>query len=116
MIRALAPLDDKIMMELQEWWDETAHNDLAKNIDKIREYGSTDLIIMGMAMEVPAFKRGEILVATGIQRAITFYLLGKIARAISAWDNGQIPSEDTLYDITFYSMMLRRVRETGRWP
>ncbi|HET7713860.1 MAG TPA: hypothetical protein VFK94_06495 [Patescibacteria group bacterium] len=106
----MAPLDDKQMKEVYDWWINTAATDFNKNREKIKEYGAKDLEIMGVAIA------DHTNMATGMEQAIGFYLLGKIARAISAWNNERAPSDDTLYDITFYGMMLRRVREVGRWP
>jgi hypothetical protein len=48
--------------------------------------------------------------------AIAFYLLGKATRVFGAYQRGGRPSDDTWHDLTVYSMMARRVRETGGWP
>jgi len=103
----LTPLE-----ELGFWWGHTFTNDLNDILPKIGEYTSSDLILMGQFMEhwlgLPP--------GSGQEAACLFYALGKVARAVSAYREGRLPSPDTLHDLTVYSMMARRIRETGRWP
>jgi hypothetical protein len=98
--------------ELRQWWKNAAIADLNQILPKISEYTSSDLILMGQFMEhwlgLPA--------GAGQEAACLFYALGKVARAVSAYKEGRLPSEDTLHDLTVYSMRARRIRETGRWP
>jgi hypothetical protein len=99
--------------ELIEWWAETAAADAEAAAAKAEEYGSVDLVIMGAAME-QMLPESEV---DGQELAIGFYLLGKIARALSAYQRGESPSDDTFHDITVYSMMARRLRANGgEWP
>lgn len=89
--------------DLRTWVHERVDADLGSIIPKIFEYGSVDLDIMGQAM------RG------GHEQAIAFYLLGKVSRAISAFEAGHGPSDDTIKDTLIYSIMLRFVHERGYW-
>ncbi len=94
---------------LEQWWTLLAQRDAIAAIAKNAEYGSRDLEIMGAAMVGGADKP---VGPRGVEYALAFYLLGKVARMF-----GDRPaSDDTLRDICTYAMMLRRVRETGRWP
>jgi hypothetical protein len=104
---------------LSEWWQETSAADLIKATAKAEEYGSSDLEIMGKAMEslYPGHEDmdPESLRRTGIEMAIAFYNLGKAARMFGAFARGTGPSDDTWHDTTVYSMMARRVRACGTW-
>jgi len=42
-----------------------------------------------------------------------FYLTGKIARAMSALERSDNPSDDTLFDATVYAMFARAYLERG---
>lgn len=97
------------MKELADWWKDTSHDDLAGCLDKTAEYGARDLEVMGAAM---AGAEGSL----GIEEAIAFYVLGKAARLTQAYREGREPDIDSWVDLTVYSMMARRVRESGGWP
>jgi hypothetical protein len=99
--------------ELIAWWTETAASDAGAAAAKAEEYGAVDLVIMGTVLE-SMLPESEV---DGQELAIAFYLLGKIARALSAYQRGETPSDDTYHDITVYSMMARRIRANGgEWP
>ena len=102
------------MSELGAWWAEVSADDVIPAEIKAKEYGSLDLRIIGSTM------RGMIGIAPGVvsdeEIGIVFYQLGKIARAVSAIASGRKPSDDTWHDMTVYSMMVRRVRDSGEWP
>jgi hypothetical protein len=53
---------------------------------------------------------------SGAEAATLWYALGKVARAVAAYREGRLPSDDTLHDLSVYAMMARRIRQTGRWP
>jgi hypothetical protein len=93
----------------KRWWIETSEEDCNAYQAKAREYGSADLEVMGVAMEK---LHPNVLMTreTGIEMALAFYLLGKIARMIGGYAVGQRPSDDTLHDIVVYAMMVRRRR------
>jgi len=100
--------------ELEGWWAGVSADDVGPASIKAKEYGSLDLVIIGSTL------RGMIGISPDIvsdeEIGIVFYQLGKIARAISAISSGRRPSDDTWHDMTVYSMMVRRVRESGQWP
>lgn len=101
------------MSDLQQWWASVAADDVEPAAIKAKEYGSIDLVIIGRTLREMI---GVGAVASDEEIGILFYTLGKVARAISAISAGARPSDDTWHDITVYSMMVRRVRETGQWP
>lgn len=102
------------IQELWKWWQETSDRDFADGAPKIGEYTAADLEIMGVVMEKWGLAAPE--GGGGTEASIMWYILGKVARAVAAYREGRQPSEDTLHDITYYSMMTRRVRATGEWP
>lgn len=100
--------------DLSAWWTGLAAEDAVPAAIKAKEYGSTDLKIIGRAMREMIGIDPDIV--TDEEIGIAFYALGKIARVISAIGSGSAPSDDTWHDITVYAMMVRRVREVGSWP
>jgi hypothetical protein len=104
--------DNFRVADLREWWRGVSEADFEAGVPKIGEYTAADLQIMGTVMETWGLSAPK----EGIEAAIMFYILGKVARAVAAYREGRQPSIDTLHDITYYSMMARRVRETGEWP
>jgi hypothetical protein len=101
-------------MDLTAWWAATAADDVEPASIKAKEYGSTDLVIIGRTLREMVGINADVV--TDEEIGILFYTLGKVARAISAIGSGSRPSDDTWHDITVYSMMVRRVREVGQWP
>lgn len=106
--------------ELVTWWVRTAERDARTTLPKAVEYGSQDLAMMGAMLVAGGASQWAGADAgdrdrAGMEMAVLFYLHGKIARAISAMQAGRWGSDDTLFDITVYSVMLRRIRETGSW-
>lgn len=103
---------DAIVEDLRDWWNKTAEADFDAMAPKIGEYTSSDLVLMGQFMEhwlgLPD--------GSGAEAATLWYALGKVARAVAAYREGRLPSDDTLHDLSVYAMMARRIRETGRWP
>lgn len=103
--------------DLEPWWRRLTETDIEKTAPKTAEYGSHDLEIMGRTM-VAAYPmpEGADLDRIGQEIAVAFYLLGKVGRLFSAWQNGKEPSSDTIFDLRIYSTMLARIREFGGWP
>lgn len=103
---------ENLVAELRGWWEATTSADFEQMAPKIAEYTASDLTLMGRFLEEwTAMPEG-----TGPEAACAFYLLGKIARAVAAYKDGRLPSDDTLHDIVIYAMMMRRIREKGGWP
>ena len=106
--------------DLEQWWQSVTRNDLEATLPKVAEYGSADLEVMGAAMirlhpNHDAMDEGE-RKQVGLEMAIAFYLLGKVSRLYGAYQSGGQPSDDTWLDASVYSMMGRRVRNSGGWP
>ncbi len=97
--------------ELATWWRVIAESDFNEIQGKIEEYSDSDLLLMGTTL-CPSGTDD----ATKVEAACMFYLLGKAARAVGAYQDGRRPSDDTLHDATTYSMMARRARQSGGWP
>lgn len=97
-----------------------ARDDFEQMLPKLHEYGGTgegssDLRVMGDALaELCGMHDAEDAVKQEL--ACWFYTLGKVARLISDYKQGRSGKPDTWHDITVYSMMARRLQETGRWP
>lgn len=111
---------EKQVEEISAWWQGVAAADAATTAPKAVEYGASDLAIMGKAMEGlfpnlssnPDAAERE---AIGLEMATAFYALGKVARLFGAYQQGRLPGEDSWFDLTVYSMMARRIRQSGRW-
>ncbi len=101
-------------------WVRFTFDDINQAIPKSREYGSAELRYLGEMLDSMAANPLPVDPSVdshmgAYERAISFYLIGKVGRWISALRRGQFVSPDTLLDITTYSMMARLVRFTGRW-
>lgn len=101
---------------LSDWWRRLTNDDIAATLPKVQEYTAADLQIMGDTMRQWMPGGDTQPERWGIEMAIAFYLLGKIARAVAAYREGRVPSDDTLKDIRIYAVMMQRVRDTGGWP
>jgi hypothetical protein len=101
------PQDDP-PAEIQSWWLAVAETDLAAFQPKLRQYGSHDLLVVGMGLN-PNLDRQQ-----AMEAGVAFYVLGKAARAVEAYRNGFSASDDTWHDLTVYSMMARRIQQTGQ--
>lgn len=99
---------------LAEWWRDQAEAEIAPTVDKAVEYGSTDLIDIGMMLGRTMGR--DIEEEEAAELGVFFYLIGKIARWQSAIQRGERPSDDTLFDIGVYVRMAQRIRKTGGWP
>ena len=96
---------------LFRWWRATVEADVLRTVPKIEDYGTRDLEAMGQFLAV-----GRNIQLDPQQAAIygcMYYAVGKIARAIAALERGQDPGEDTLFDLSIYSMMARAYNEQG---
>ncbi|MEM3008298.1 MAG: hypothetical protein QXU32_02505 [Nitrososphaerales archaeon] len=113
---------DARIKNLQSWWIKTATNDFEYMLPKVSEYGgsgqgSADLRIMGDNLAaLMGWEREHIDESTLQELAIWFYVQGKIGRLISDYQQRRPGKADTWHDITVYSMMARRLQETGEWP
>lgn len=104
--------------ELVSWWNNTAAGDLQDSISKIVEYGGSgaayDLIATGH--DLAALNHRRVDDDEAAELAVLYYLSSKVNRMLAAAIDGRRGSNDTALDITFYSLMLRRIRAVGGWP
>lgn len=107
--------------ELADWWLRLAVSDSVATMPKAMEYGgavtdgSADLRVMGYALAELAGMH-DAPEAVKLEMACWFYALGKIARLISDYKAGRSGKSDTWMDLGVYTVMARRIQETGRWP
>lgn len=110
---------------LMAWWLNTSLCDFNAGAPKVEEYGAHDLEIMGAVLGVLIYKDRLNMIFQGRQAtklpvwtelAVWFYVLGKVARLVSDYMAERPGKPDTWHDITFYSMMARRIQESGQWP
>jgi hypothetical protein len=106
--------------EIAGWWVDTAKADAERTVPKAVEYGAADFDLMGQFMV--ALIRDKFigadekeLMQVGRELAVTFYLIGKMGRAVGAYSQGMRPSGDTIFDTRVYAMMWQRIRDTGSW-
>ncbi len=100
--------------QLRAWWTDLAASEVERTVPKAVEYGSTDLIDIGMMLGRTV--RRQVDEEEAAELGVFFYLIGKIARWQSAIERGERPSDDTLFDIGVYVRMAQRIRHSGGWP
>lgn len=120
--KAKAIQDDLVgeAMRIAGWWVDTAKADAERTVPKAVEYGSADFDLMGQFMVALLGDKlngatDEEKMRVGREMAVTFYLIGKMGRAVGAYARGVLPSDDTIFDTRIYAMMWQRIRETGHW-
>jgi hypothetical protein len=94
---------------LSEWWVNHAHQEADRTISKMEEYGAGDLAMIGYSISRIANRkvRDEKQAA---ELGIVFYAIGKIARVITAVEEGRTPSDDTWFDLAVYAKMVLAIR------
>lgn len=119
--------------EISEWWETTAHDEIAQLVSKAREYGGAhraeDLTDLGRSLVEAGVKYGPVIAridgkpvygtmtdAEAQELGCYFYLRGKFARWVAAIKEGRPVSDDTLHDIGVYVRMVQRIRAVGGWP
>ena len=101
-------------IDLATWWRELAEQEIGATVPKAVEYGSTDLLDIGA--QLGRFIGHALTDAQAAEFGCWFYLIGKLARATSALERADWPSDDTIKDIGIYTKMIQRIRATGSWP
>lgn len=98
--------------DLENWWSRQVMSDIERTAPKIEEYGTKDLEAMGrLFAQIRGIEwESDIAAVWGIM----FYAQGKIARAIASLERGEMPSEDTLFDLSVYAMMARSYEARGK--
>ena len=104
--------DRRKPQDIKPWWLGTGLADYESFGPKLAEYGAGDLVAIGQQMAGIAGR--EVDEQQAAELGVFFYLFGKMARWAEALEQGRAVSDDTLHDITVYSMMARRIRQTGR--
>lgn len=111
------PIETDQLMYLHKWMAEHHARLQQMTGEKAHEYGSLDLSIMGASMSKLWPGIGESAPpAAQLQAAIAFYLMGKVARVLSALAEGKPPPTDSWLDAEVYAMMGGYVQEHGQWP
>lgn len=112
------PVEQTPSARLWDWAMSTLEDDLNRTLPKTAEYGNgneyDDLAMFGDI--VNALTQGKLDAKDRKEAGVMLYIGGKVARAISSYAAGQVPSDDTWFDIFIYAMMGRKLRETGTWP
>ena len=98
---------------LEQWWIDHARTEASATIAKMCEYGSGDLVAVGQQVRQLA-DRKPMVDADAMELGCLFYLIGKMERAISAHKRGDLPSDDTWFDIAVYAKMVLAKR-AGVW-
>jgi hypothetical protein len=102
------------------WWLNTSASDFMAAVPKAHEYGGTqggsaDLRLMGDNLaELMGWR--DVSDAIKQELAVWFYAQGKAARLVSDYQQQRPGKADTWHDLTVYSMMARRLQESGNWP
>lgn len=97
--------------DVASWWRRTNADDHLAFVPKFEEYGSEDLVAIGR--NLADILGREVTDAEATELGIYFYLYGKMARWTEAVKDGRAVSDDTLHDLTVYSMMARLNRAGG---
>jgi hypothetical protein len=106
--------------EIADWWGRHAAVTISRTTPKAIQYGASDLDLMGQAMVGMMGDRldgatDEEKAQYGRYAATAFYALGKVARIFGALEQGVLPHPDSEFDLEVYSVMMTRIRDTGRW-
>lgn len=105
---------DRQKAELEGWWRSQAEKEIDATVAKTIEYKGGDLDVIGY--ELARLQGRSVTREEAFELGIYFYLRGKVGRWMSAIENGQRVSDDTIFDIAVYTRMVQRVRTNGAWP
>jgi hypothetical protein len=106
--------EGQLITELRGWWNDLANFEADQVIGKAVEYGSRDLVEIGL--DLARICDRKVSEQEAAELGVYFYLRGKIARWTEAVARGERPSDDTLKDIGVYVRMAQRIRSNGGWP
>lgn len=98
---------------LTTWWLEHAQREADQTVQKMREYGSGDLVAVGAQVAALA-NRGVLSEQQAFEIGCLFYLIGKLERVVSATQRDESASDDTWFDIAIYAKMVQAKR-AGAW-
>lgn len=94
--------------QLSQWWLDHAKTEAAQTVAKMEEYGSRDLVEIGQ--QLARIGQHQLTDIKAMEWGCAFYLLGKMARVMSAIERGDSPSDDTWLDIAVYAKMVLAAR------
>jgi len=98
--------------DLRRWWVNQLLEEWPMMIDKAIKYGGGDLDLMGNGVNMLVGSEGP---AGGVEKAVTFYLLGKVSRLLGAFERKLRPTRDSWVDAHVYSMIGMRIHDEGTW-
>lgn len=107
------PTPEAIEEDLRAWWETTSEHDLEETVPKAVAYGSESMVEYGRTLGRLSGRR--LSDAEALEWAIFAYMQGKMGRWLAALQRGERCDGDTLKDLTVYSLMARKVQETGMW-
>lgn len=107
------PETQQRVREVESWWMNQALQEAEVLIPRAVEYGAKDLELMGEGLFMMLSKVHPDVPKEEV--AIAFYVLGKIARIIGAYEEGRVPKDDSWDDLAIYARMAKYVREHGKW-
>jgi hypothetical protein len=101
------------MSELRKWWLAHAATEADATIAKMNEYGSGDLVAVGESVMRLAGRPIPTDKSVAMEIGCLFYLIGKLERAVSAHKRGDLPSDDTWFDLAVYAKMVQAKRSNA---
>ncbi len=107
------PTPESVERDLRAWWETTSEHDLEETVPKAVAYGSESMVEYGRTLGRLSGRR--LTDSEALEWAIFAYMQGKMGRWLAALQRGERCDGDTLKDLTVYSNMARKVRETGMW-
>lgn len=107
------PTPEAIEEDLRAWWETTSEHDLEETVPKAVAYGSESMVEYGRTLGRLSGRR--LSDAEALEWAIFAYMQGKMGRWLAALQRGERCDADTLKDLTVYSLMARKVQDTGMW-
>lgn len=107
------PTPKAIEEDLRAWWETTSEHDLEDTVPKAVAYGSESMVEYGRTLGRLSGRR--LTDAEALEWAIFAYMQGKMGRWLAALQRGERCDADTLKDLTVYSLMARKVQDTGMW-
>jgi hypothetical protein len=108
------------MADLEAWWLHVSMGDYEAALPKVSQYGgagggSADLRLIGDNLaELMRWRDADDAVRQEL--GVWFYVQGKAARLVSDYQQQRPGKADTWHDLSVYTMMARRLQDTGQWP
>lgn len=97
------------------WWLDDAREVAEATMPKAIEYGSIELVEAGRTL-ARLMGRPDVSDQEAMETQIYQYVMGKMGRWTAAMSRGERVSDDTIFDLMVYAVMVRKIRQTGEWP